>query len=121
MKKWHQKSIAIFTAAACLLAGGTIGLSQESLSKLQLTAAAETENTNLVGASFGLELEYDYLDDGTLEVPIPQMSSCHPQSRGNKLPVSDTVHLVAVAISPVSPFRMVSPVLDIGHLKSAAI
>ena len=53
MKKWHQKSIAIFTAAACLLAGGTIGLSQESLSKLQLTAAAETENTNLVGASFG--------------------------------------------------------------------
>ncbi|MFR2342343.1 MAG: hypothetical protein ACLS6W_06095 [Ruminococcus sp.] len=35
MKKWHQKSIAIFTAAACLLAGGTIGLSQESLSKLQ--------------------------------------------------------------------------------------
>ena len=68
MKKWHQKSIAIFTAAACLLAGGTIGLSQESLSKLQLTAAAETENTNLVGASFGLELEYDYLDDGTLEI-----------------------------------------------------
>ena len=68
MKKWHQKSIAIFTAATCLLAGGTIGLSQESLSKLQLTAAAETENTNLVGASFGLELEYDYLDDGTLEI-----------------------------------------------------
>ena len=68
MKKWHQKSIAIFTAATCLLAGGTIGLSQESLSKLQLTAAAEKENTNLVGASFGLELEYDYLDDGTLEI-----------------------------------------------------
>ena len=65
MKKWHQKSVAVLTAATCLFAGGTIGLSQSSLPQLHLTAEAETTS---IGASFGLELEYDYLDDGTLEI-----------------------------------------------------
>ena len=40
MKKWHQKSVAVLTAATCLFAGGTIGLSQSSLPQLHLTAVA---------------------------------------------------------------------------------
>ena len=48
MKKWYQKSIAIFTAIACLFAGGAVGFSRGSLPQLQLTAeAAEKQMINV--------------------------------------------------------------------------
>ena len=65
MKKWYQKSMAVITAAACLFAGGTIGLARDSLPQLQLTA--EAANT-YIGAAYGLQLEYEELNDGTVEI-----------------------------------------------------
>ena len=65
MKKWYQKSMAVLTAAACLFAGGTIGLARDSLPQLQLTA--EAANT-YIGAAYGLQLEYEELEDGTVEI-----------------------------------------------------
>ena len=66
MKKWYQKSIAIFMAAACLFAGGTIGLARDSLPQLQLTA--EAEDKLYTGESDGLRLNYEELEDGTIEI-----------------------------------------------------
>ena len=66
MKKWYQKPIAIATAAACLLAGGTIGLARDSLPQLQLTA--EAADKTYIGAAYGLQLEYEELEDGTVEI-----------------------------------------------------
>ena len=65
MRKWYQKSMAVLTAAACLFAGGTIGLARDSLPQLQLTA--EAANT-YIGAAYGLQLEYEELEDGTVEI-----------------------------------------------------
>ena len=65
MKKWYQKSMAIITAAACLFAGGTLGLAQGSLPQLQLTAEAANTYTE---AAYGLKLEYKKLNDGTIEI-----------------------------------------------------
>ena len=65
MKKWYQKSMAVLTAAACLFAGGTLGLARDSLPQLQLTA--EATNT-YIRAAYGLQLEYEELDDGTVEI-----------------------------------------------------
>ena len=65
MKKWYQKSMAVLTAAVCLFAGGTIGLARDSLPQLQLTA--EAANT-YIGAAYGLQLEYEELNDGTVEI-----------------------------------------------------
>ena len=65
MRKWYQKSMAVLTAAACLFAGGTIGLVRDSLPQLQLTA--EAANT-YIGAAYGLQLEYEELNDGTVEI-----------------------------------------------------
>ena len=65
MRKWCQKSMAVVTAAACLFAGGTIGLARDSLPQLQLTA--EAANT-YIGAAYGLQLEYEELEDGTVEI-----------------------------------------------------
>ena len=65
MKKWYQKSMAVITAAACLFAGGTIGLARDSLPQLQLTA--EAANT-YIEAAYGLKLEYKKLNDGTIEI-----------------------------------------------------
>ena len=65
MRKWCQKSMAVLTAAACLFAGGTIGLARDSLPQLQLTA--EAANT-YIGAAYGLQLEYEELEDGTVEI-----------------------------------------------------
>ena len=65
MRKWYQKSMAVLTAAACLFAGGTIGLARDSLPQLQLTAeAADT----YIGAAYGLQLEYEELNDGTVGI-----------------------------------------------------
>ena len=64
MKKWYQKTIAAFTAVTCLFGGGAVGLSQDILPQLQLTAEAET----YTGESDGLQLEYADLDDGTVEI-----------------------------------------------------
>ena len=66
MKKWYQKSIAIFMAAACLFVGGTIGLARDSLPQLQLTA--EAEDKLYTGESDGLQLKYNELEDGTIEI-----------------------------------------------------
>ena len=66
MRKWYQKSMAILTAAACLFAGGTIGLARDSLPQLQLTA--EAEESTYIEAAYGLQLKYDYLSDGTVEI-----------------------------------------------------
>ena len=66
MKKWYQKSIAVVMAAACLFAGGTIGLARDSLPQLQLTA--EAEDKLYTGESDGLQLKYDELQDGTIEI-----------------------------------------------------
>ena len=66
MRKWYQKSMAVLTAAACLFAGGTIGLARDSLPQLQLTA--EAEDKIYTGESDGLQLEYKELDDGTVEI-----------------------------------------------------
>ena len=66
MKKWYQKPIAIATAAACLLAGGAIGFSLDSLPQLQLTA--EAEDKIYTGESDELQLEYEELDDGTVTI-----------------------------------------------------
>lgn len=49
------------------MAGGSAGLLQKSLPELQLTAAAE-ETKTYIGASYGLQLEYAYLEDGTVEI-----------------------------------------------------
>ena len=65
MKKWYHKSMAVLTAAACLFAGGTLGLAQGSLPQLQLTA--EAANT-YIEAAYGLKLEYKKLNDGTIEI-----------------------------------------------------
>ena len=65
MRKWYQKSMAVLTAAACLFAGGTIGLARDSLPQLQLTA--EAANT-YIEAAYGLKLEYKKLNDGTIEI-----------------------------------------------------
>ena len=65
MRKWYQKSMAVITAAACLFAGGTIGLARDSLPQLQLTA--EAANT-YIEAAYGLKLEYKKLNDGTIEI-----------------------------------------------------
>ena len=67
MKKWYQKSMAVLTAAACLFAGGTIGLARDSLPQLQLAAEAATTKT-YVGSAYGLQLEYEELEDGTVEI-----------------------------------------------------
>ena len=45
MRKWYHKSMAVLTAAACLFAGGTIGLARDSLPQLQLAAEAATTKT----------------------------------------------------------------------------
>ena len=66
MKKWYQKSIAVVMAAACLFAGGTIGVARDSLPQLQLTA--EAEDKLYTGESDGLQLKYDELQDGTIEI-----------------------------------------------------
>ena len=66
MKKWYQKSIAVVMAAACLFAGGTIGLARDSLPQLQLIA--EAEDKLYTGESDGLQLKYDELQDGTIEI-----------------------------------------------------
>ena len=66
MKKWYQKSMAVLTAAACLFAGGTIGLARDSLPQLQL--AAEAADKTYIGAAYGLQLEYEELEDGTVEI-----------------------------------------------------
>ena len=66
MKKWYQKSIAVVMAAACLFAGGTIGLARDSLPQLQLTA--EAEDKLYTGESDGLQLSYEELEDGTIEI-----------------------------------------------------
>ena len=66
MRKWYQKSMAVLTAAACLFAGGTIGLARNSLLQLQLTA--EAEDKIYTGESDGLQLEYEELEDGTVEI-----------------------------------------------------
>ena len=66
MKKWYQKSMAVITAAACLFAGGTIGLARDSLPQLQLAAEAATTKTYV--GSDGLQLDYEELRDGTIEI-----------------------------------------------------
>ena len=66
MKKWYQKSMAVLTAAVCLFAGGTLGLARDSLPQLQL--AAEAEESTYIEAAYGLQLKYDYLSDGTIEI-----------------------------------------------------
>ena len=66
MRKWYQKSMAVLTAAACLFAGGTIGLARDSLPQLQLTA--EAEDKLYTGESDGLQLNYEELEDGTIEI-----------------------------------------------------
>ena len=66
MKKWYQKAMAVLTAAACLFAGGTIGLARDSLPQLQL--AAEAADKTYIGAAYGLQLEYEELEDGTVEI-----------------------------------------------------
>ena len=66
MKKWYQKSIAVVMAAACLFVGGTIGLARDSLPQLQLTA--EAEDKLYTGESDGLQLNYEELEDGTIEI-----------------------------------------------------
>ena len=66
MRKWYQKSMAILTAAACLFAGGTIGLARDSLPQLQLTA--EAADKTYIGAAYGLQLEYEELNDGTVTI-----------------------------------------------------
>ena len=66
MRKWYQKSMAVLTAAACLFAGGTIGFARDSLPQLQLTA--EAADKTYIGAAYGLQLEYEELDDGTVEI-----------------------------------------------------
>ena len=66
MKKWYQKAIAAFTAITCLVTAGTIGLAQESLPQLQLTARAEDKV--YIGESYGLQLAYNELEDGTIEI-----------------------------------------------------
>ena len=66
MRKWYQKSMAVLTAAACLFAGGTIGFARDSLPQLQL--AAEAEESTYIEAAYGLQLKYDYLSDGTIEI-----------------------------------------------------
>ena len=66
MRKWYQKSMAVLTAAACLFAGGTIGLVRDSLPQLQLTA--EAADKTYIGAAYGLQLEYEELNDGTVEI-----------------------------------------------------
>ena len=66
MRKWYQKSMAVLTAAACLFAGGTIGLARDSLPQLQLTA--EAADKTYIGAAYGLQLEYEELEDGTVTI-----------------------------------------------------
>ena len=66
MKKWYQKSIAVVMAAACLFAGGTIGLARDSLPQLQLIA--EAEDKIYTGESDGLQLKYNELQDETIEI-----------------------------------------------------
>ena len=66
MRKWYQKSMAVLTAAACLFVGGTIGLARNSLPQLQLTA--EAADKTYIGAAYGLQLEYEELNDGTVEI-----------------------------------------------------
>ena len=65
MRKWYQKSMAVLTAAVCLFEGGAIGF-QGSLPQLQLTA--EAEDKIYTGESDGLQLEYEELEDGTVEI-----------------------------------------------------
>ena len=65
MKKWYQNPMAFLTAAVCLFAGGAIGF-QDSLPQLQLTA--EAEDKIYTGESDELQLEYEELDDGTVEI-----------------------------------------------------
>ena len=65
MRKWYQKSMAVLTAAACLLAGGAIGFSRDSLPQLHLTA--EAANT-YIGAAYGLQLEYEESENGTVTI-----------------------------------------------------
>lgn len=65
MKKWQQKSIAVFMAAACLFAGGTVGVSRDSLPQLQLTAEAADI---YIWESDGLQLKYKESDNGTVEI-----------------------------------------------------
>ena len=57
--------MAFLTAAVCLFAGGAIGF-QDSLPQLQLTA--EAEDKIYTGESDELQLEYEELDDGTVEI-----------------------------------------------------
>ena len=66
MKKWYQKPITIAMAVACLFAGGTIGLARDSLPQLQLIA--EAEDKIYTGESDGLQLKYNELQDGTIEI-----------------------------------------------------
>ena len=66
MRKWYQKSMAVLTAAACLFVGGTLGLVRDSLPQLQLMA--EAANKTYIGAAYGLQLEYEELSDGTVEI-----------------------------------------------------
>ncbi|MDD6375251.1 MAG: leucine-rich repeat protein, partial [Ruminococcus sp.] len=66
MRKWYQKSMAVLTAAVCLFAGGTIGLARDSLPQLQLTA--EAADKTYIWSAYGLQLEYEELEDGTVEI-----------------------------------------------------
>ena len=66
MRKWYQKSMAVLTAAACLFAGGTIGLARDSLPQLQLTA--EAADKTYIGAAYGLQLEYEESKNGTVTI-----------------------------------------------------
>lgn len=65
-EKMVSKSNCSFTAITCLVTAGTIGLAQESLPQLQLTARAEDKV--YIGESYGLQLEYNELKDGTIEI-----------------------------------------------------
>ena len=94
MKKWCQKSVAVITAAACLFAGGMIGLARDSLPQLQLTA--EAADKTYIGAAYDLQLEYEELNDGTVEITKFVSSS----SKNIELPsVIDGKSVTSIGIS----------------------
>lgn len=62
MKKWHQTTIATFTAIACLFAGGTVGFSRDSLPQLQLIAEATEKQVINVGTELTVSGTLSYVN-----------------------------------------------------------
>lgn len=62
MKKWYQKPIAVVMVAACLFAGGTIGVARDSLPQLQLTAEAAEKQVIDVGTELTVSGTLSYVN-----------------------------------------------------------